>query len=153
MTKNERSQKLGAILFITIGVIFIAAGVYLLISSFAAQHRCTQQVHAVVADMVSVSAGKSTHKRITYAPVFEYEYGGKIYTVQSRSSQDPPAYKEGQELDIMIDPDSPNDIYIPAEESDRWLFLVMIAFGGVFLALGLLDRASFKKTLENDGEI
>lgn len=136
MAKKQMSDKAGYILFLCIGLMFVVIGVYLLVSSFSAQKNCTQEVDAVVVDMVTVKAGKAKHKHVTYAPVFGYEYEGQTYEVQSRTSQRPAKYKEGQELTIFIDPSSPKEIYVPSDESDRWLFAALTAGGALFAAIG-----------------
>ena len=136
MAKKQMSDKAGYILFLCIGLMFVVIGIYLLISSFSAQKNCTEEVDAVVVDMVTVKAGKAKHKHITYAPVFGYDYEGQTYQVQSRTSQRPAKYKVGERVTIFIDPSSPEEIYIPSDEGDRWLFVALTAGGALFAAIG-----------------
>lgn len=50
---------------------------------------------------------------VSYAPVYEYYYGGQYYTTVSKFGSSEPKFTIGSNTTIYINPQNPNDIYEP----------------------------------------
>lgn len=137
------------VIFIIVGAILILVAGLALLGSTADKRRCTEPVRAVVVDMVQRSSHRSgrRHHRtsITYAPVYEYEYGGRIYRYTSKVSTYPPRYEVGQIADIKVDPTDPSRVY---DNNNATVFIIVIAaaIGGIFLLVGILIFVAINKT-------
>lgn len=134
-TNDRRNQLMGLGLFLLVGILCAVVGIYLLYRHISVKNRCSEPVSAVVTDMKSHSSA-GMHKWITYAPVFEYEYRGKKYTYISDVSSDPPSFRRGDEVELMIDPDDPNIVFVTEDKSERWIIAGALAFGIIFTAFG-----------------
>jgi hypothetical protein len=70
-------------------------------------------------------------------PVFEYEYQGVTHQYQTNTESNPPSYAIGEEVDIFIDPDNPDNILVDTF-LDRWLAILIVgSLGAVFFLAGL----------------
>ncbi|MCR4796386.1 MAG: DUF3592 domain-containing protein [Ruminococcus sp.] len=136
ISKEMKNNFFGLGLFLLIGIVFITLGAYLFISRAYTKSECDTEVNAVVVDMVSLKT-PGLHKRITYAPVLEYEYNGKTYKYTSNTGTKPAKYKRGQRIKILIDSHSPEVVYLPTDDFDYILFILMILGGAVFAVIGI----------------
>lgn len=135
LTKDKRDQLMGLGLFMLVGILCAIVGIYLLSRHTYLKNRCSEPVSAVVIDMKGHSTA-GARKKVTYAPVFEYEYGGKKYTYTSDVSSDPPSFRRGDEVELMIDPDDPNVVFVTKDKSERWIIAAALAFGVIFTLFG-----------------
>jgi hypothetical protein len=60
-----------------------------------------------------------------YSPVVQFEVKGQSYTFDGGNASDPPAYRVGQEVDILYDPLDPNTAQIDSL-FERWAFPICI---------------------------
>lgn len=130
------------IVFITvavIGFIFAAVGGIGLTVLFGEKGRCTFETEGVVAELVKkVSTSNKGRERISYAPVYSYEFDGKIYNYQSKIGSSPPPFSVGQRVKIMVNPDNPSEIYVPESNIEWILAWVFAGLGLLFIALSVV---------------
>lgn len=70
-------------------------------------------------------------------PIMEYEVAGELYTYEATVSSTPPSYYVGEEVNIYVNPDNPNQILIDTF-TDRWLVVVILgSMGLIFFLVGL----------------
>jgi hypothetical protein len=134
--KEMKNDLFGLVLFFFIGIVFMTLGVYLLISRVQTKSRCDTEVKAVVVDMVTYKT-KGLKKHITYAPVIEYEYNGKTYRYTSDVGTKPAKYKRGDSFSVMIDSHSPDMVYMPTDDINYVLFVLIIIAAAVFGTIGI----------------
>lgn len=135
--QKAKSERLGAILFLVVGLAALGAGIYFFINHFIYDSKCTQEVQAVVVDFSVREKGRTGHKHNTYAPVFEYEYEGKSYTYESTVSSRKMQYQRGQTVTVKIDPDNPSHAF-DAKEGKALMTFGALGFGVVFAVLGIV---------------
>ncbi|MBR1764277.1 MAG: DUF3592 domain-containing protein [Ruminococcus sp.] len=137
---DPKGQKIGLVVGLIVGLVFIVIGCVMFYSIGQSEKKCTERVDGIVAELKTRKTKKTRKKTstTTYAPVYEYTYNGTKYRVESTTSSNPPAFQQGQQVEIMIDPDEPTHIYVPGDKTARTLCIVFTAIGGVFSALSAL---------------
>lgn len=119
--------------FVTVfGLIFVLVGTLVWRGQQKDREQCTVELTAVVAGNIRSSDGDAVH------PVFEYEYEGRKYSVQSSYGSSPPAYEVGERVQIFIDPDDPQRYYAPGEKAPKIVFIVFTAVGGAAALAGVI---------------
>jgi hypothetical protein len=83
-----------------------------------------------------------------YSPVVEFQADGQTYSFESSNASDPPAYKVGQDVNVIYHPSDPNTAQIN-KWSERWLFPIIIIPTMIFTAL-LLDFFLIRSFWRND---
>ena len=135
--KEMKNDLYGFGLFLLIGIVFMTIGFYLLISRTQTKSRCDTEVKAVVVDMVTYRSRSGLKKHITSAPVIEYEYNGKTYRYTSDVGSKPAKYKRGDSFSVMIDSHSPDVVYMPTDDINYVLFVLVIIGAAAFGTIGI----------------
>lgn len=126
-----------------ISMVFLGIGVFLLVKDGNEKKECTVPVTAEVVDIVTNTTG-AINKSITAAPVYQYEYAGSTYQVQSSLYQNPIPLYRGDVVDIFIDPNDYEHIYSPAETKNKPIEIIFIVLGGfATLFFAFLSGKSF----------
>lgn len=69
-----------------------------------------------------------------YSPVVEFEAGGQAYSFEGDNASDPPAYKVGEQVEVIYHPADPATAQIN-KWTERWLFPIIIVPVMIFAAL------------------
>ena len=69
-----------------------------------------------------------------YSPVIEYQINGQTYSIEGGNASNPPAYKVGQQVNLIYNPADPAKAQID-RFSERWLFPIIIIPAMIFGAL------------------
>lgn len=71
-------------------------------------------------------------------PTIEYEYQGEVYQYYSTVQSNPPSYEMGEEVEVYVDTDDPDNVIINTI-SERWIAIIILGIiGTVFSGVGLL---------------
>ena len=81
-----------------------------------------------------ISRTRKGRRTITYAPTWEYDYNGNLYTYKESTYTNLSVPKVGAVYPLLINPDKPEELYRPIK-SVRMLLLFM---GTMFTAMGIL---------------
>lgn len=131
-------RKIGVILF---GLLFVAIGVYLLISGNAKAKRCTE---AAVGTVVGIDQEEYTDEdgnfRYTYYPVIEYKAGEKTISKKSSDGSNQSKYKIGDKLDILYNPNKVEEFIIKGDNGSNIIGIVFIALGAIAAIAGVIKR-------------
>lgn len=120
-------------LILVMGIIFLVVAIVVKVSFDKKSESCTQIVEASIVDirkMERTESGETTPQYVSYFPVYEYEYKGKIYKSGSNVGNLKNAFEIGKKVKIYIDPQNPEKIY---EDSNVPKLLV-----GIFGAVGTI---------------
>ena len=109
--------------------IFLAIGIALARHNYINESVCTEKLTAEVTENVEVKKYTKKRWKTNYAPVFEYDYNGEHYRVQSTSYSAPPKYRVGEKVEIRIDPNDPKLMCSPLDH----ISVIVIA---IFLLIG-----------------
>jgi len=76
---------------------------------------------------------------VTYAPVFEFrDKQERLHQVQSHTSSSYPLYEINQSIDILFDPQNPNEAKIDKPFEIWGAFLIMSLVGVLFFSVGVI---------------
>lgn len=131
-------------------MIFIGVGIFVMSFENRDKRECTIPVNSRVIDLVASSSSSSGR---TYAPVYEFEFEGRTYKVQSNSYSSPCPFSVGEEVKIYVDPDDPKHIYSPKDKTTLTVAIVFIAIGAVgAIAFMVLGVKTLMKSKRDNGE-
>ncbi|MDE5861415.1 MAG: DUF3592 domain-containing protein [Ruminococcus sp.] len=140
--KKTGNPKIIGIVFVICSVIFILIGMKTHYDFKGLEKRCTESVTAeVVENIVVKSRTKSKHSSnisITYKPVFDFDYNGTSYRVESNVSSKPALFEVGEKTEIKVNPEVPEEIYVPADKTAKYIGIIFATAGTVFLIAGIL---------------
>lgn len=145
------------LLFASVPLMCIGGGAvfYMIINN--APSECIVSVEAEVEDnevhtRYSHSRKHSGSSR-SYSPIYVYEYEGKTYHAKSSFSMSPAAYKIGNKVEIMINPDDPTQIYDPemAEKMSK-APIMFIAIGGAVIVVELIAMIAISIKMKKIGK-
>lgn len=151
MYNKSISRNLFNIFFIFLGLIFFIIGIFILIYPQLKEKRCTESVVAKVVENIKdrsyYSDDNNFTRFVTYRPVFEFEYNGQNYNIQSNTSSNPPAFDVGEKVELKINPDNPIDFYAPSDRTFTFVGLIFIGIGLIFVAIGIVIRIIMKRNI------
>ena len=122
------------IFVILIGVIFAGVGVYMLKQSDDLSERCTQEAIGTVVGVDEQLNDSSTSIEYTYYPVVQYTVGDHQITKEYSTGSGAPKYHEGQQINIMYDPQNEEDYVIVGDNNANFLGIIFTAIG-IFVAV------------------
>ena len=120
-----------AIAFCSVGALLAVIAAYFFISTRTFMSTA-QEVKGKVIQMVY--RGTSSSSGGGYSPVYQFKtIEGKEIVVTDNLSSNPPAFKEGQSIDVLYDPANPQKARIK-----RWmsLYFVPVLLGGLGVIFG-----------------
>jgi len=101
---------------------FCLWGVYAAYTGWQLQTQGVRTTGAVI-EMEESSSGEGGC--CVYSPVVQFEVNGQSYTFDGGNASDPPAYRVGQEVDVLYDPLDPGTAQIDSY-FERWAFPICI---------------------------
>lgn len=117
--------------FILIGGIFGGIGIAIGKSSEKTKAQCTVSVEADVINYKYNSDGLST-------PIYSYIYEGVNYQYSANSYSNHPPYSVGEKAELMIDPDSPQKAFVPADKTNTFIATIFKCIGFGFVGIGVI---------------
>ena len=117
--------------FVVVGGIFAGIGVALGRNDEKLKESCTVSVQAEVTDFMRNSDGLRS-------PVYKYEYNGTFHSFYNHSYTSDPVYEVGDIAELMINPDKPQEAYVPADKTERTVSVVFTAVGFGLIGLAAL---------------
>ena len=149
------------LLFASVPLMCIGGGAvfYMMINN--APRECIVSVEAEVEDNEVHTRYSHSRKHSgsskSYSPIYVYEYEGNTYHSGSSFSMSPAAYKIGDKVEIMINPDDPTQIFDPemAEKMSKApiLFIVIgVAVIVVELIAMIAISRKMKKIVKSNSE-
>ncbi|ADU23587.1 MULTISPECIES: DUF3592 domain-containing protein [Ruminococcus] len=137
-------------IFILIGGIFSTVGIIIGKSIEKTKARCTVPIEAYVISYKYNEDGLTS-------PVYSYKFEGADYEFSTNSYSNHPPYNVGDNAEIMIDPDSPNKAFVPADKTTafvatlfKYMGLGFVGVGIIVILVGLFLSHLGKKQEQND---
>ncbi len=143
--KQEMSSSKGTNVGRTVGLIFMSVGILMLATCFYLFYNSTQfakRAIPVMGRVVDYDSYYSTNDdgggSTMYTPIYEYTYYGNKKTFQSSVSSSSRDFDIGEEVEILVDPDDPDEIIVNTFW-DRYFAVVILGFlGSLFTGLGYM---------------
>lgn len=83
-----------------------------------------------------------------YSPVIEFEANGQTFSFEGDNASDPPAYRVGQQVEVIYHPSDPDTAQIN-KWTERWLFPIVIIPVMILAAL-ILNFFMIRSFVRND---
>lgn len=143
--KQEMSSSKGFKMGVTVGLIFMSLGILMLAFGFYFfydNYQFAKRAVPVVGHVVDYDSYYSTDDdgggSTMYTPIYEYTYQGNKKTHASSVSSSGRDFDIGEEVEILVDPDDPNEILVNTFW-DRYFAVVILGFlGSLFTGLGYM---------------
>ncbi len=136
--------RLVGLIFMSIGMVLLAIAGYLIYAHQQFEKNAVT-VKGTVVEFQSYISNNDNSSTTMYTPVFEYEYKGKKYTYVSTSGSNVKEYEVGERIDILVDPENPDDVLVNSF-MEKWFVSVLLGFmGTLFTGLGYLAFAVLGK--------
>jgi hypothetical protein len=118
--------------FFAIGVVALVVGVVTLVRTV----QFVQRAEHATGTVIDLSRETDSEGSVTFYPVVRFTTGvGKTIEFKSSSGSSPPSHSEGDTVDVLYDPDDPNDARLSGL-FDLWLLpAVALALGVAFLGV------------------
>lgn len=122
------------IVLITIGLIFMIVARIIETINVGKKERCSYTTFATITGQ----SAKTDEKGVTsYYPVYTYTFAGKEYTAVSSVTDSTIKKRFGDEVEIFLNPDDPEDSYIADyQKTVRLLHRIFQIIGVVLFAIG-----------------
>jgi hypothetical protein len=132
-------------LFMGIGIVMLLVVAYL-IYSHQQFEKNAKVVKATVTEYQSYNSRDDDGSTTTmFTPVFEYEFKGTKHTYVSNTSSSSKDYEIGEKVDMMVNPDDPQDVLIDSFMGKWFLPLLLGFMGTLFTGLGYVAYAVIGK--------
>lgn len=118
------------VVFGIIAAVFSIGGVNLFLYDCNLRKSCSARVEAVVVENVRHGGSRS---RNSVAPVFEYEFNGTAFRIESNVATYPPRLKVGERVNLLVNPENPGTVVEEGSVLLRLVSTVMVAVGALFL--------------------
>ena len=127
-------------IFIIVGLLFVAVGIYILKSGDAKVKRCTVETLGTVIDFKEETTTDSDGTSTTYYPIFSYKVEEK--TVKSKSSVGTSSrrYNINENVNILYNPNKPEEFIIKGDKTSNFLSIIIIIVGTLCAVAGIIKR-------------
>lgn len=154
---NELKSKLGSkpstrfprivgLAFMSIGLIMLSAVAFLAYRDYQFSLRAIPVTGKVTANESYYSSDSDGGGTTMYTPTFEYSFNGAIHTHKSNVSSSEMDYSIGESVEILVNPDDPQQILVN-EFWERWTLPLILGFLGLmFSGLGYMAYRLFGNT-------
>ena len=133
---------------------FIVHSVFSNSNSQMTGEKCTYPVQATVCRVESELVTVSGHGRqrsysyTSYSPVYAFAYNGVSYEVKSFFGDSTPKYAVGAQVDLLINPDNPTEVYNKEDQSSLHMaYLMTMAFPAGVIIVALVLFSLYRKVL------
>lgn len=125
-------------IFMSVGGILLTIVVYLIYSNSKFAERAVPVKGKVISYDSYLSRDDDGRSTTMYRPTFEYTFQGKTYTHESSTSSSSPEYEVDELVDVLVDPEEPQEILIDSFW-ERWFLPILLGFmGTMFGGMGYL---------------
>ncbi|MBR5372816.1 MAG: DUF3592 domain-containing protein [Oscillospiraceae bacterium] len=127
------------IVFAVVGAVFMIIGIVSMVQSAQMQKLCTAEASGTVVELKEHRTKEKKRTRISYTPVVDYTYNGQNYRYVSSVSTNPPRYKVGERVTVMVNADEPSQCYIQGDSAGTIICVIFILIGAaMFVAFGIV---------------
>lgn len=141
LNSENNARHTQCVLMIIAGVVFFLIG-FMILGASGSMTKCTERVTATVKKNLEikkvadgVARGSNTTK---YAPVFEYEFGGRKYSSISKLASRPAEFAEGEIVAIRVNPKDPEEIYYTPRGGALVMSILFEIAGGAVAVGGII---------------
>lgn len=135
---NSKMPRMVGMIFMGFGIIMLAVVGYIIKSNYEFSRRAIPVMGKVIGFNNHESSDDDGGSTTMYTPIFEYNYNAQTYTYTSSASSSSPTFDIGENVEILVDPDSPGDVLVNAFW-EKWLLPIILGFmGTMFTGLGYM---------------
>ena len=120
-----------------IGIIFLAAGIFLFYRSVSLTKKCTKETTATVVDMKQEFDTDGDSADYMYYPILEYVVDGKTIRVTMSNGSSTPAYNINQKITVLYNPSKPKEFIVKGDKSSNVIGIIFMTLGVVISGYGI----------------
>ena len=129
------------IIVVLVGVLFLAVGIFMLAQGNDLAKRCTAETMGTVINLEKEESTDSDgYISYTYYPIFEYQVGEKTISQKGRMGSSNPKYHINDTVELLYDPDKPEDFVIKGDKSSNLMGIIFIVAGVALVAVGVIKK-------------
>ena len=126
-------------IFMSLGGIMLAVVVYLSASNYQFSQRAIPVKGKVIDYDTYQSRNDNGGSTTMYTPTYQYKFKGKSYTYKSTTSSSSQNYKIDETVDVLVDPEKPQEILIDSFW-EKWFLSILLGFMGfIFSGMGYMS--------------
>ncbi len=129
------------ILIVIVLLIFLVPGVRIIINVIKSKKKCTEYADATVVDF---ETRYNRRGRVSYYPVFKYEFDGVDHRRASSFYSEFLGFNVGDKTGLYIDPDNPEMFYCPKETIQKVIANLIICGERAFVVLIIYFKFGIK---------
>jgi hypothetical protein len=131
---HRKSNRLAVPFLLVLGLGLLFLGYHF----YGETERFLAMADHAIGTVIDLRENDSSDGQSTYSAVVEYsdDRGGSFKFVDSFSSS-PPYYQTGETVHVLYDREDPKDAQIDRGLANYWLTALFVAFGGMFLLMGV----------------
>ena len=117
-----------------VGAVFLCVGIGLRRSFLKKEERQRARASGTVEEIVRRRSGDSS----SFYPIVSFDYDGRKVSLESNSGGGRKKYYEGQNVEVLYDPEDPTCFRIEGDDTARVLGTVFTAIGLGCIAIGAI---------------
>lgn len=125
-------------LFLAIfGIVFVAIGIYLLISGNELAKRCTEETVGTVVEIVrEESTDSDGYTDYTYYPVIKYQANNQTVSKKSSTGSGSSGYNVNDKVEILYNPNNVEEYIIKGDKSSNFIGIIFVVVGVITVGAG-----------------
>ena len=124
-------------------------GCILCVERLSNKKMCTKRVHGEVISFNLYESHRQDEESHAYAPVFRYYYDDHEYTQEGKAYTGKDNLYVGKKLDIYVDPNNPENIYVPDYKAEKKADIMLVIVGAIVIIVAFVyPRYRTKKEME-----
>ncbi len=144
---NSKMPRVVGMIFMGLGIMMLIVVAYLIQSNYEFSKRAISVTGKVIGFTNHESNDDDGGTTTMYTPVFEYDFNAKTYAYTSSTSSSSPGFDIGENVEILVDPDSPGEVLVNTFQ-EKWLLpLILGIMGTLFTGLGYMAYRVFGKSV------
>lgn len=120
-------------IFMSLGGIMLVVVVYLGVSNYQFSQRAILVKGKVIDYDTYQSRNDNGGSTTMYTPTFQYKFKGKTYTYKSSTSSSSQDYEIDETVDVLVDPEEPQEILIDTFW-EKWFLPILLGFMGLMFS-------------------
>lgn len=119
---------------VIVGIIFLAAGIFLYYKNDYLVKNCTAKASATVVEMKEDFSDDS----YIYYPIIEYKVNEDNIRVVMDKGSNPPAYSINEKISILYNPNKTNEFIVEGDSSSNIFSVIMMILGVAVTGYGIV---------------
>ena len=130
--------------YLLVGIVIVLLGFLSIRKGSQKKNRCTASASAVIVEVQAEkdeAGSENTHKKFTYAPIYEFVVNGNTIRknggIYSHNKRD---FNVGDTATVKYNPDKPDEFRVNGKSGGKVFGIALLLFGLVIIAIAFTQR-------------